>query len=164
MSEQNISTFKPSQAIKLQKHLVFLVVIIIWCIIPPRYLNVNLIAQITPFHLLCIATIIAFFYSLMCIFEVMSISYELTTERLIIYEGILTRRRKQIELYRVHDMEVISPLYLNVFGLSNIVIHSSDATDPIFTILAVNDGYKKCDIIRDNVEIMREAKRVYQMG
>ena len=63
--------------------------------------------------------------------------YELTTQRLKIHRGILTRRLEEVELYRVKDYVLEQPLFLRLLGLGNLTLVSSDATTPSIVLRAI---------------------------
>lgn len=162
-NEKTIEVLKPSQLVIIRKHVFLFIALLVWIMIPPKYLEMNIFNHFTTFHLLCIATLICLFHSLLPVLFINSTTYELTTERLIVIQGYAPKKTIPIELYRVHHLEVVAPLFLNIFGLSNIIIYTSDPAYPMITLLAIKEGQKKYDIIRDNVELMRETKKVYQM-
>ncbi len=89
--------------------------------------------------------------------------YRLTSERLELVSGVLSRRMEQLELYRVKDMSVEEPLLLRLFGLGNVVLRTSDRSHPVFTLRAVPE----CTLLRDNlrglVEKRRDHKRVREL-
>jgi len=86
--------------------------------------------------------------------------YELTTQRLKISSGILNRKTDELELYRVKDITLLSPLHLRVFGLGNIAIVSHDETNPKVIMEAIPKVESLRESLRNNVEICREKKRV----
>jgi len=86
--------------------------------------------------------------------------YELTNERLRIRSGVLNRQTDELELYRVHDMVLHEPIWYRLFGLGSIQLHTSDETNPELTIRAVRGAQDLRDKLRDNVETMRQKKRV----
>jgi uncharacterized membrane protein YdbT with pleckstrin-like domain len=109
---------------------------------------------------LLILSIIIVFWSLIPFVTTYSIHYELTTDRLLIYSGIFTRVREEIELYRLKDYKVVSPLFLRLLRLSKIIIYSSDKTLPFVILHSINDSYKVTDLLRETVE-KAKSKRGY---
>ena len=51
--------------------------------------------------------------------KVKSRVYTLTTERLLIDEGVFNKTQDTLELYRVRDIQVKEPFLLRLFGLQN---------------------------------------------
>ena len=85
--------------------------------------------------------------------------YKITSERIFITSGVLSRSIEQIELYRVKDLTVEIPLLLRIFGLGNIRVISTDKSTPVTELvgLAGADGIK--EEIRHAVEALRQQKR-----
>ena len=89
--------------------------------------------------------------------------FELTTERIRVYEGILNQKINEVELYRVKDTRLEKPFWLRVFGLSNIVLQTSDRSLPEINIEAVRGGADTREKIRHQVELLRDKKRVREV-
>jgi uncharacterized membrane protein YdbT with pleckstrin-like domain len=89
--------------------------------------------------------------------------YKITTERIGLTQGVFTKRTDSIELYRVKDLTLIQPFFLRLFGLSDIVLSSSDRVTPLMTLHAVPDGAALREKIRANVERLRQEKRVREV-
>ncbi len=90
-------------------------------------------------------------------------NYQLTTERLTVATGVLSRRTEELELYRVKDTAFVQPFFLRIFGLGNVVMHTSDRSHPVVVLSAVRDGKTLRENIRGNVEKMRERKKVREL-
>jgi uncharacterized membrane protein YdbT with pleckstrin-like domain len=86
--------------------------------------------------------------------------YELTTQRLKLQAGVLSKKIDEIELYRVKDTRFEQSFFLRLFGLGNVVILSSDMTQPAQTIKAVSNAQALREQIRTLVEDRRDQKRV----
>jgi uncharacterized membrane protein YdbT with pleckstrin-like domain len=86
--------------------------------------------------------------------------YELTTERLRMSRGVLSRQTDEIELYRVKDYVLHEPFSLRLFGLGDIALTTTDDANPKVLLNAVHQPSALRDQIRKHVEIRREAKRV----
>jgi uncharacterized membrane protein YdbT with pleckstrin-like domain len=86
--------------------------------------------------------------------------YEVTTERVRVSDGILTRRTDELELYRVEDIRLIEPLLLRSFGLGNIVVSSNDVSNPTLELPAIRGVKQLREDLRKAVEACRERKRV----
>ncbi|MCG3195872.1 MAG: PH domain-containing protein [Candidatus Omnitrophica bacterium] len=89
--------------------------------------------------------------------------YTLTSERIRRSEGVLSKTQAELELYRVKDMAVNRPFLLRIVGLGNLVLMTSDKTDPEFLIPAVPNPDDLLDQVRKNVEIRRDQKRVREI-
>jgi uncharacterized membrane protein YdbT with pleckstrin-like domain len=86
--------------------------------------------------------------------------YQLTSERLRLRTGVLSRKTDEVELYRVKDYVLVEPLVLRLFGLSNISLTTSDDANPQVLLRAVPEGSNLRDQLRKHVEICRQRKGV----
>lgn len=89
--------------------------------------------------------------------------FEFTSERMRIYEGILNQEINEVELYRVKDTRLEKPFWLRLFGLSNIVLQTSDRSCPEVNIRAVKNGAEIREKLRKQVETLRDKKRVREV-
>ena len=89
--------------------------------------------------------------------------YELTSQRLRMYEGVLNQEIDEIELYRVQDTTIHRPFILRIFNLSTIHLATSDRTHQKVDMHAIHDGVTVREMIRKNVEIIRDSKRVREV-
>lgn len=80
------------------------------------------------------------------------ISYEMTSQRLTVRSGILVRISDQMELFRVRDFLVDTPIHLGALGLSHVRIISRDETLPVLTLLAQPNAEELANIVRQNVQ------------
>jgi uncharacterized membrane protein YdbT with pleckstrin-like domain len=85
---------------------------------------------------------------------------EITEERIIEQTGVLSIKTDETELYRVKDIRLDEPFLLRMFGLSNILIVTSDKTSPIISLLGIKNGDKLRKELRDLVEQRRDKKGV----
>ncbi len=86
--------------------------------------------------------------------------YSLTSQRLLVTQGLLNRTTEQVELYRVRDYELVQPFMLRIFGLSNIHVLTVDQGHSYIDIYAVRNGSAVVDHIRNAVERVRAEKSV----
>jgi len=86
--------------------------------------------------------------------------YGITSERLRVTKGILSKRMKEMELYRVKETSIHQPFYLRLFRLANVVISVSDPARPPIVIRAVPQAGDLREALRECVETMRDKKRV----
>jgi uncharacterized membrane protein YdbT with pleckstrin-like domain len=89
--------------------------------------------------------------------------FELTTERLKITRGVINQHVDEIELYRVKDSQLIRSWWMRLTGLSSIALETSDRTIPSLVIPAIRDGADMRELLRKQVEIQRDKKRVREM-
>jgi len=86
--------------------------------------------------------------------------YEVTTERIRVTTGILTRRTDELELYRVKDITLVEPFLLRGFGLGDVEITTNDATTPLLRMEAIRGAKPLREELRKSVEVCRDRKRV----
>ena len=92
------------------------------------------------FHLICWALcwlIVPLVMSLIRFLETRTHHFEVTSERIRVTSGILSRHMEELELYRVKDTSLYEPFLLRVlFGLGHVVIRTSDATHRVLVGLS----------------------------
>ena len=86
--------------------------------------------------------------------------FEITDERIIEQTGVLSRKTDETELYRVKDIRLEEPFFLRMFGLSTILLVTSDKTSPIIKLQGVINGNDLRKELRTVVEIRRDKKGV----
>lgn len=86
--------------------------------------------------------------------------YELTTERLKLHTGVLSKSTSEIELYRVTDTQFEQPFWLRLVGMAHIQVISSDKTSPITQIRAIAGARELREQLRSLVEARRSVKNV----
>ena len=89
--------------------------------------------------------------------------YELTTQRLRVYEGVINQRIHEIELYRVKDTIIERPLWMRMTGLATVSLETSELSLTHFSIPAISDGVELREHIRTQVELVRDSKRVREV-
>jgi uncharacterized membrane protein YdbT with pleckstrin-like domain len=91
--------------------------------------------------------------------EVRSTRFTLTDQRLIVSNGIFTKRTNETELYRVRDTSIEEPFFYRMFGVGNVIIFSTDEAEGKLHFNAYNKPHWIKDQIRNNAEICRQKKR-----
>ena len=89
--------------------------------------------------------------------------FELTTQRLKITSGVFTKVIETLELYRVKDIETRQPFFSRLVGIENVQMMTSDASSPLVLIEAVPSSVGFADKLRNQVEIIRQQKRVREI-
>ena len=77
--------------------------------------------------------------------EIKCRTYEITTERVLAWEGIFSARTDSIALDHVQDITLIEPLLYRPFRRGHIVLNASDRTSPPFRLSAVASPRTVCD-------------------
>ena len=91
--------------------------------------------------------------------EVRSTKLTLTDQRLIVSNGIFTKRTNETELYRVRDTSIEEPFFYRMFGVGNVIIFSTDEAEGKLHFNAYNKPHWIKDQIRNNAELCRQKKR-----
>ena len=86
--------------------------------------------------------------------------YEITSERVKITTGLLSRRSSEVELYRVRDYSIVEPFWLRLVGCGDVVLVTADRTTPQFVLHAVPNAAALKDQIRTHTEQMRQRRGV----
>ncbi|MGV3772899.1 MAG: PH domain-containing protein [Verrucomicrobiales bacterium] len=99
-------------------------------------------------------------YLLGLVIAVRSTVYEVTTQRIRLTNGILSKRTDEMELYRVTDMTLVEPFTLRMLGKGNIELTTSDTTTPLLCIRAISGARQLREDMRVYIEECRDRKRV----
>lgn len=89
--------------------------------------------------------------------------YELSSERLRLYSGVLNQTIDEVELYRVKDTTMERPFWLRMFGLSSLYLDTSDRSHPKVELEAISDAVNLRETLRKQVEYWRDQKRVREV-
>jgi len=85
----------------------------------------------------------------------LTVRYRLTTERLIIERGFLSRRTEELDLLRVEEATVHQGLFDRLANVGNIVIASTEPTDPLHIIVGVEQPVELKEKIRQQTRELR---------
>jgi uncharacterized membrane protein YdbT with pleckstrin-like domain len=86
--------------------------------------------------------------------------YRITSERLVLRSGILSKRTEETELYRVTDYRMVEPFAQRIFGLGELELATSDEAHPVVRLRGVRGPAALRDELRVHVEACRDRKRV----
>ena len=129
---------------------------VVWTGSPSQVLNL-------PIYLVCALLfwlVVPIFYAIWKWLVLRNVQYELTTERLKIRQGVFNKELDELELYRVRDYRLEQPFWLRIFSLGNIMLNSSDTSNPYIVLRGVRDCEQVYEQIRKHVEDCRVKKRV----
>ena len=87
-------------------------------------------------------------------------SYDVTTQRFIHNYGIFSRVSEETELFRVKDISSTQPFFMRIFGYGNIILQTSDLSNPVSVIMGINNTPKLQNLLRKQVDHMRTIKQV----
>ena len=88
---------------------------------------------------------------------------DISTERVTTTTGIFSRKRSDMELYRVKDTTLHEPFLLRLVRRSTIELASSDRSSPSMMIRAIPNGETLRQEIRTHVERLRRDRRVREL-
>lgn len=83
-------------------------------------------------------------------------SYELSTQRLFVKNGIITQVINEIELIRVDDVQVTRNVFERMLGVGHVRVLSTDRSEPDFFLYAIPDPVKVKDMIREFAQKRRK--------
>ncbi|MEO1856965.1 MAG: PH domain-containing protein [Rubritalea sp.] len=89
--------------------------------------------------------------------------YELTSERISLRTGVFNQQVNEVELYRIKDTTIQLPFLLRILKLGTLVLVTSDRTLPELELKAIRRPREVRDILRTNVERLRDLKRVREV-
>jgi uncharacterized membrane protein YdbT with pleckstrin-like domain len=95
--------------------------------------------------------------------EAHAIRWVLTTERLRIVRGLLSRSTEEIELTRVRDVSFEQSLAQRALGIGNVTVVGTDATAPEVVLHDVEEPEQVKELIRQAVREQRRRHRVRQV-
>ncbi|HEX6941584.1 MAG TPA: PH domain-containing protein [Gemmatimonadaceae bacterium] len=121
------------------------------------------VAALTGQPLLAGLAIIPAIAALVKFLTVRSTRIDVTTERITTTVGIFSRRKWDMELYRVKDTMLHEPFLLRLVRRANIQIISSDRSSPSITLPALPNAEWLRQQIRSNVERLRLKRGVREM-
>ncbi len=82
--------------------------------------------------------------------------YTLTSKKLLIDTGFLSKRQEEIMLFRIMDVTLERKLSQRIFGVGTIHCCSADKTTPEFDIKNVKNSQEVKDLL--STEVFRERK------
>ena len=86
--------------------------------------------------------------------------YKLTSEKLMIESGFLSKKEEEIRLYRILDITLKRSLGERLFGLGTIHCCTADKSSPELDIQWIPDSENVKELLSDLVEAERMEKRV----
>jgi len=87
--------------------------------------------------------------------------YVVTNERVRIISGLLSKSFEDIELLRIQDIDFSQGVGERMLNIGDIVLHTSDASQPDITLRNIADPVQVHETIR---RAMLDARRRYRVG
>ncbi|MCA1858322.1 PH domain-containing protein [Massilia oculi] len=85
--------------------------------------------------------------------------YALTSQRMRVTSGVLSRRVEEVELFRVRDIELHASFVERLCGVATLRIHSNDRTAPTLAFEGIARAAWVKEALRERVLVLRETKR-----
>ncbi len=98
-------------------------------------------------------------YAGWCWLSLASRVYEITTERIKVTTGLVSKRTDDLELYRVKDTVLEEPALLRLAGAGNIVLSTNDTTTPTLVLEGITGAKELREELRKHIEACRDRKR-----
>lgn len=95
--------------------------------------------------------------------ETRTSKFKLTTQRLRLERGVLTKTIDEVELYRVKDTQLNQSLSDRMLGIGTIEILSSDETNPTLYLHKIPRPAEFRELLRGAVERLRLARGVREL-
>jgi uncharacterized membrane protein YdbT with pleckstrin-like domain len=92
--------------------------------------------------------------------QVRATRVEVTSRRLVVHSGIFSTKRDEMELSRVHDIQLTQPLLLWLLKLANMALVSSDVTSPVIHLRGIPNAYALRETIRRRAETRGDSEGV----
>jgi membrane protein YdbS with pleckstrin-like domain len=130
----------------------------------------NLIKTLSPsqwinliYIVLGVVLIQTIFVPLLAVIKILDVyfwRYEFRERTIIERRGILSVTRKEVHFYRIKSIKIDEPLWMRIFGLSNVSIITSDQYHPELVLYAVPNGINLREYIRVNTDQWRKIEGV----
>jgi membrane protein YdbS with pleckstrin-like domain len=157
--EEELWRGHPAQVLNLK-------IYVVWAIIVAG----SLVAAVSPIGPqewrilgLGIVGIIALIHVIVSYFQLRSIEYVVTTQRVRVISGIFSKEIQEIELFRVKDTAAQQSFFLRLFGLGTITIISGDERHPHIVLSAVPRAIELREKLREEVMSLRQRFGVREL-
>ncbi|HVP12037.1 MAG TPA: PH domain-containing protein [Phycisphaerae bacterium] len=93
--------------------------------------------------------------------QVLSLRYRLTTQRLFIHKGIITRVTDQLELVRVDDVRLRQGIIDRIVNTGDVEVIGTDNTDPDITLESIQAPAEVAEALRAHVRGVRSKGTLF---
>jgi len=154
--EKEVLSFRPTMRMYLGR--IFLALVVAAAAVA---LSIVVKASPTVDRIILIAGLaIALVLFLTVLYKKYSILYRLSTQRLFLIHGLVSRRIEELELFRVRDIQVVQSFWQRILKFGRMTVYSTDASAPKFEMQGVASPLKVKDAIRVNFRTARLRERV----
>jgi uncharacterized membrane protein YdbT with pleckstrin-like domain len=114
-------------------------------------------ALVPSFGTLALAVVTLGLWLLYRYFQTLGRSYRITTRRIVVETGVLSKKLEQIDLYRVADYTVERPFGQRIMGTGNLLLKTFDKTTPELNVVDI-----KADVVAlyERVRAATEADKL----
>lgn len=89
------------------------------------------------------------------IVRILQTRYRLTSQRLFIEKGILSRTMDQTELIRVDDVRMQQSFINRIFNVGTVLMMTTDVTDRAVSIVGIKNPVRVTELIRQQMRTLR---------
>lgn len=132
---------------------------LIWEGSPSQWINFKLFFVCSLFFWLIVPVFIALWRWL----ETSRHVFRVTSQRIIITQGVLSRRTDQLELYRAKDASLIEPFWLRILKLGHVDLVTSDPMTPSLRLPAIPNAAALREQLRNVIETLRGTKGIREL-
>ncbi len=112
-----------------------------------------------------IGAIVIFGYLVLSMFyQRLSVHYRLTTHRLVIQRGILSKTDDRILLVDINDITVRQGLIDRMLAIGTVILNTSDDTSPVLTMRGIENPRQVGDMIDEARRAERSRRGLYMMN
>lgn len=154
--ERHVWHASPSQADNISA---FLAAWLIWCVVVFLWFGSTLNGLSGSIPSLILILIITLLNAGWKYLVLKNTSYVLTSQSLQTTSGVFKIKTNKLSLSSITDFHVSSGLFMRMFRLGNIVINTSDSSQPVVTIKAIRNAGHVHQKMRSLVQDLRDSKR-----
>lgn len=110
--------------------------------------------------IVCAGAAVGLVLYLSILYRKYSILYRLSTQRLFVVRGLISRKIEELELFRIRDIRVTQSVWERIWRFGKMTVFSTDASSPKFEMEAVPDPLEVKDAIRIHFRTSRLRERV----
>jgi membrane protein YdbS with pleckstrin-like domain len=153
--EEMIWEGNPSQYLNAEAYgawsFIFLGVVVMGIFLPTAFLSLILLVPICALHCAIL------------FWKLKSIQYTISTQRIRIKSGLLSKKIQEIELFRVRDTSADQSFTDRILKIGNLRITSGDANNPELFIQAIPNPMGTREKLRQQVLILRQKFGVREL-
>lgn len=117
---------------------------------------VSKIEALRPYWYISLLSIMPIPFFLISLFIKQSVRYRITTERLTVIRGILSRSSDDMQLVRIEDLKYYQTFLNRIFKVGDLEIYSTDKSEPALII----EGIDRPDEMKENLwQAVRERRK-----